>query len=109
MINEFQMILALNWLEIVDIDNFMEGNHFFSELKEESVWKNQVSQALGGNKTEVWKEQEAKSPLFDREVLTPELNRIVDQIQMIDTKSNRQMSPLHKKREEILQKIEDIK
>ena len=97
-----------NW-KIVDIDNFMEGNHFFSELKEESVWKNQVSQALGGNKTEVWKEQEAKSPLFDREVLTPELNRIVDQIQMIDTKSNRQMSPLHKKREEILQKIEDLK
>ena len=97
-----------NW-KIVDIDNFMEGNHFFSELKEESVWKNQVSQALGGNKTEVWKEQEAKSPLFDREVLTPELNRIVDQIQMIDTKSNMQMSPLHKKREEILQKIEDIK
>lgn len=26
-----------NW-KIVDIDNFMEGNHFFSELKEEAVW-----------------------------------------------------------------------
>lgn len=27
-----------NW-KIVDIDNYMDGNHFFSELKEENVWK----------------------------------------------------------------------
>lgn len=26
-----------NW-KIVDVDNFMDGNHYFSELKEESVW-----------------------------------------------------------------------
>ena len=26
-----------NW-KLVDMDNYMEGNHFFSELKEEAVW-----------------------------------------------------------------------
>jgi len=26
-----------NW-KIVDIDNWMDGNHYFSELKEEKVW-----------------------------------------------------------------------
>ena len=26
-----------NW-KIVDIDNFMEGNHFFSELTQEKLW-----------------------------------------------------------------------
>lgn len=69
-----------NW-KIVDIDNFMEGNHFFSELKEENVWKSGVTKALGGDKTKIWKEDEAKSPLFDREVLNPALTKIVDHIQ----------------------------
>lgn len=27
-----------NW-RIVDIDNFMEGNTYFSKIKESSVWK----------------------------------------------------------------------
>jgi hypothetical protein len=66
-----------NW-KIVDIDNFMEGNHFFSELKEESVWQKKVETAMGGTKASVWKEQESKSPLFDREILIPELHKIVE-------------------------------
>ena len=38
-----------NW-KIVDIDNYMEGNHFFSELKEEDVWRGAVSKAMAGGK-----------------------------------------------------------
>ena len=67
-----------NW-KIVDIDNYMEGNHFFSELREESIWQNQVKTAMGGEKkAPIYKEQEAKSPLFDKEVLIPEMKKIVE-------------------------------
>jgi hypothetical protein len=44
-----------NW-KIVDIDNYMEGNHYFSELKEEAVWQKKVETAMGGTKAIVWKE-----------------------------------------------------
>jgi phage shock protein A len=97
-----------NW-KIVDIDNYMEGNHFFSELKDESVWNNKVTEAMGGGKHVPWKEEEAKSPLFAREILIPELSKVVQEISQLDTKSNREMSPLHKRRAEILQKIEELK
>jgi hypothetical protein len=33
---------------------------------------------MGGEKATTWKEEESKSPLFDREVLVPELSKIVD-------------------------------
>lgn len=35
-----------NW-KLVDMDNYMEGNHFFSELREETVWKQGVVNAVG--------------------------------------------------------------
>jgi hypothetical protein len=31
-----------NW-KIVDIDNFMEGNHYFSNIVEEKIWTNKVT------------------------------------------------------------------
>jgi hypothetical protein len=61
---------------------------------------------MGTEKIGKMYQEESKSPLFDREFLIPKLNKIVDQISQLDTKSNREMSPLHKKREEILHKIE---
>lgn len=60
-----------NW-KVVDIDNFMNGNHFFSELQEESVWNKKVSDMTGGGSTGMWREKEY-SPLFDREIMIPEL------------------------------------
>ena len=38
-----------NW-KIVDIDNFMEGNHFFSELKTEAIWNSKVDNTTGSTK-----------------------------------------------------------
>ena len=35
---------------IVDIDNFMDGNNFFSDVKEESVWEAEVEKRLGSPK-----------------------------------------------------------
>lgn len=37
-----------NW-KIVDVDNFMEGNHFFSELKEEAVWTEETKKLFDPN------------------------------------------------------------
>ena len=42
-----------NW-KIVDVDNFMEGNHYFSNIKEEDVWKNEVRK-LRPDETTNWK------------------------------------------------------
>jgi hypothetical protein len=62
-----------NW-KVVDIDNYMNGNHFFSELKEEHVWKKTVSDILGDGKVDMWGGvDESKSTLFEREVKIPEL------------------------------------
>lgn len=96
-----------NW-KIVDIDNYMDGNHFFSDLQEERIWNKGVKDLVGGPAT-VWMEEESKSPLFDRTVMMPMMQQMVEKIEKLDTKSNRKMSPLHKKREEILAKIETKK
>ena len=78
-----------NW-KIVDVDNFMDGNHFFSELKEESVWQKKVT---------VWMEKESNETMFDRDILIPTLNTMKVDIEKIDTKSNRLMSPFYKRKE----------
>jgi hypothetical protein len=44
-----------------------------------------------------------------KETLMPQMNKVIEQISQLDTKSNREMSPLHKRRAEILKKIEDLK
>jgi hypothetical protein len=38
-----------NW-KIVDVDNWMTGNHFFSELQEEKVWESKVDTVFGKTK-----------------------------------------------------------
>ena len=43
MVDSYRMNFR-NW-KIVDVDNWMNGNHFFSEMKEEDVWKNEVKVA----------------------------------------------------------------
>ena len=88
-----------NW-KIVDIDNFMEGNHFFRETTEEDIWSKNVTNKLGGP-AQTWNADKVNSPVFNREVLFPELRKIVTQIDQVDTRSNRIMSPLHKKRDEV--------
>ena len=66
-----------NW-KIVDVDNYMDGNHFFSELKEEQVWNKKVNDLLGGGKVELWGGDQSKNLLFEREVKIPALQEVVD-------------------------------
>lgn len=96
-----------NW-KIVDIDNFMEGNHFFKEVTEENLWATNVTNTLGGP-AKLWNADKVNSPVFNREILFPEMRRIVNEIDQIDTRSNRMMTPLHKKRDEMLELIEQQK
>ena len=93
-----------NW-RIVDIDNFMEGNHFFSEVKEEEVWQKEANKCMGGAEMQTWMEKESESPTYERDVLIPIVGGYIKQIEELDTKSNRLMSPLHKKRAEILSRM----
>lgn len=57
-----------NW-KIVDVDNFMDGNHYFSTLTEESVWQNTVTRTLGGPARVMGEDN--TSPNYDREVIFP--------------------------------------
>ena len=64
-----------NW-KIVDIDNFMDGNHFFNELQEESIWESKMKQTIG--EVKIWKENEQKSnPHFEKDILMPFLDQKV--------------------------------
>lgn len=90
-----------NW-KIVDIDNFMDGNHFFSQIEEGSVWEAKVMDTMGSLEEEPFMEEQQKTnPRFASEVLTPFLDREVADIDLMDTNSNRLMSPLHKRKHEI--------
>jgi len=59
-----------NW-KIVDIDNYMDGNHFFKEITDENLWQKNVENTLGGTKTKTWMEDKLSSPLYSREILFP--------------------------------------
>jgi len=99
-----------NW-RIVDIDNYMKGNSFFPAVKEESVWDKEVETLLGhpkGGSPPIWREEEAKeNPHFADEVMWPMLREVTAQIEKMDTNSNRLMSPLHKKKEELRKAISE--
>ena len=84
-----------NW-KIVDIDNFMNGNSYFSTIQEGDVWHSKVKQTMGTEA--IWMEEKVKSPNFLEEILMPEKEKIVSKNEGIDTKSNRKMSPLHKEK-----------
>ena len=96
-INAYRMNFK-NW-KIVDIDNFMQGNHYFNEIQEQSVWDQKVKNTLGPSPT-LWKQNEASSPLFAREILFPAVDKVAQDIAALDTNSNFKMSPLHKQREQ---------
>jgi hypothetical protein len=61
-----------NW-KIVDIDNWMEGNHFFSELQEEKVWESKVDAVFKDTKTKTVYLQQDKidQPNYHEEHLLP--------------------------------------
>jgi hypothetical protein len=96
-INDSYKINFKHW-KIVDIDNYMEGNHFFSTLTLEDTWNHKVRNLLNGPAL-TYKEQEAQSPHFFREVLVPELREFQMRIDSLDTKSNRKMHLLRPKLE----------
>jgi len=66
-----------NW-KVVDIDNFMEGNNFFKIVDEEKLWQEKVEKLLNhktGDKPKIWNEDKMKSPLFNEEILMPEIKK----------------------------------
>lgn len=100
-----------NW-KLVDMDNYMEGNHFFSELREEAVWEEGVRKAVGTGTVDMHSDTnyDLASPKYAKEVLIPEVRAIEHHLEKyVDTRSNRKMSPRHKEREEMQHQIEKIK
>ena len=87
-----------NW-KIVDIDNFMGGNSYFSQIEEGAVWKQKVAAVT--KTEEVFVDEKSKSPTYVEDVLLPRAGQIADLIEGLDTKSNRKMSPLHKERQSL--------
>ena len=61
----------------------MEGNHFFSELKEEAVWNQGVLNAVGSGTGTQHSETkyDLSSPKYVKEKLHPELIAIVDNLE----------------------------
>lgn len=104
-INGYRMNFK-NW-KIVDIDNFMEGNHYFSNLVEEKVWDAKMFDTLKTKTFPKYKEDQASSPLFMKEVLLPEMKDYVSvRMEMLDTNSNRNMTAMHKHRDQMIQNLE---
>ena len=88
-----------NW-KIVDIDNWMEGNHFFSDLQEEKVWESKVDAVFKNtkDKTIYLHEDKIDQPNYHEEHLLPFIRAKNNEIDQLDTRGNRNMSPLHKRR-----------
>lgn len=88
-----------NW-KIVDVDNWMEGNHFFSELQEEKVWESKVDAVFKNtkDKTIYLHEDKIDQPNYHEEHLLPFIRAKNNEIDQLDTRGNRNMSPLHKRR-----------
>lgn len=89
-----------NW-KIADIDNFMGGNPFFADITNQKLWQTKIETTIG-TKGEVpyfkgspdW---DFNSPNYGSQQLSPYLEEIVlNEIEVLDTRSNRNMSPLHK-------------
>ena len=68
-----------NW-KLVDVDNYMDGNHFFSQIEEEKLWNEKVEKTLGGARAGVWMEGKTKSPLYNEEVLFPMVKEYIAKI-----------------------------
>ena len=92
-----------NW-RIVDVDNFMQGNTFFDKQQEPSVMEDRMvkyygEKGLGGDG-----DDRENDPNFFENNVMPVLEKKFEQVQYLDTKANRNMSPLHKMRAEMLKK-----
>ena len=94
-----------NW-KIVDIDNFMDGNHFFSELKEEQIWSKKVIDTTGDQNKSFALAEKSGRAIFSKDEATRKAGyeELMAEIDLIDTKSNRKMTPLHKQKAIILEK-----
>jgi len=97
-----------NW-RIVDIDNFMEGNPYFSKIKEESVWEKDVINICGGEHAKTnYLTDTGPAPEIGLNIAQKDVReyarlarRVAHSTQELDTRSNRVMSPLHKRRDDM--------
>lgn len=62
MITDAYRLNFKHW-KIVDIDNFMDGNHYFKELTQENIWNAKVKELIPGP-AKVWKEEGMNSSLY---------------------------------------------
>jgi hypothetical protein len=104
-LDAYKINLAPSKWKIVDIDNFMRGNSYFEKFVDGDVWTKGVKDLLGADntKTPIYKEEEYKNnPRYVMDVLKVDLDKKIELMNYMDTRSNRLMNPLVKKREELL-------
>ena len=104
-LDAYKINLAPTKWKIVDIDNFMRGNSYFTKFIDGEVWDNQVRDLLGADAshTPIYKEEEFKNnPRYVMDVLKPDIEAKLSQRDYMDTRSNILMNPLAKKRAEML-------
>ena len=83
-----QYRINVNKFKIVDVDNFMRGNTYFTKVEDENIWQKRVDEVFP-KEIPQYKEKELKEiPHYERDVLGPEFERYLNQLQMLDTKSN---------------------
>lgn len=69
--------INLNKAKIVDVDNFMRGNSYFTKIEEEAVWRQRVSAVP--QEAPIYKEKELKSvPHYQRDNIDPMIERYWD-------------------------------
>ena len=99
-----------NW-RIVDIDNFMGGNSFFDEKLAPSVFDARMDKYFGKNREGGDVKQQntnQEDPNHFQNYVEPAIAKKYEQFQFLDTKANRNMSPLHKMRAEMLAKKKEV-
>lgn len=84
-----------NW-KIVDIDNYMQGNTFFDEVSDGTAMEAKANELFGKERSYLEDELNTDDPAYLQKYVVPMVMKRLNQIDMVDTKSNRNMSPLHK-------------
>jgi hypothetical protein len=77
-LDAYRINLAPAKWKIVDIDNFMRGNSYFTKFIDEDVWKKGVKDLLGADTshTPLYKEEEFNNnPKYVLDVLKPDMEK----------------------------------
>uniref|UniRef100_A0A7S3FVJ1 Uncharacterized protein n=1 Tax=Strombidium rassoulzadegani TaxID=1082188 RepID=A0A7S3FVJ1_9SPIT len=98
---EYLEALRINFRDwkLVDVDNFFKGNPFFERFMDQQVWEKDVKDVLGTDKAEVYGDE---TKHFMQTTFLPEMRDFAEYIDSTqDTRGNRLMSPLHRRRQQL--------